>query len=62
MAFVAELAYPAVLKPGFQTITHKTVVGGVQLNLLDIEAVRPAIARSSSPYTRRATAPSTFWA
>ena len=40
VAFVAELAYPAVLKLHSQTITHKTVVGGVQLNLLDAEAVR----------------------
>src|SRR5271157_3698804 len=40
IALVAELAYPAVLKLHSQTITHKTVVGGVQLNLLDAEAVR----------------------
>ena len=40
VALVAELAYPAVLKLHSQTITHKTVVGGVQLNLLDAEAVR----------------------
>ena len=40
VALVAELAYPAVLKLHSQTITHKSVVGGVQLNLLDAEAVR----------------------
>src|SRR5271165_5050310 len=40
VALVAELAYPAVLKLYSRTITHKTAVGGVQLNLLDAEAVR----------------------
>jgi acetyltransferase len=39
----AELAgYPAVLKLYSQTITHKTDVGGVQLNLEDEGAVRQA--------------------
>ena len=42
VALVAELAYPAVLKLHSQTITHKTDVGGVKLNLFDAEAVRRA--------------------
>jgi acetyltransferase len=34
------IGYPVVLKLWSQTITHKTDVGGVQLNLTDEEAVR----------------------
>lgn len=37
-----ELGYPVVLKLHSETITHKVDVGGVQLNLLDPEAVRRA--------------------
>jgi acetyltransferase len=37
-----EIGYPAVLKLYSETITHKTDVGGVQLNLRDAEAVRGA--------------------
>ncbi|MEA5618647.1 bifunctional acetate--CoA ligase family protein/GNAT family N-acetyltransferase [Cronbergia sp. UHCC 0137] len=36
------MGYPVVLKVYSQTITHKTDVGGVQLNLRDHEAVRMA--------------------
>jgi acetyltransferase len=36
------IGYPVVLKLFSQTITHKTDVGGVQLNLVDAEAVRRA--------------------
>ena len=42
VALAAELGYPVVLKLHSQTITHKTDVGGVQLNLTDAEAVRRA--------------------
>lgn len=35
-----QLGYPVVLKLLSNTITHKTDVGGVQLNLTDAEAVR----------------------
>ncbi|MFS0513718.1 bifunctional acetate--CoA ligase family protein/GNAT family N-acetyltransferase [Nostoc sp. UIC 10607] len=45
------IGYPVVLKLFSQTITHKTDVGGVQLNLKDAEAVRhayKAIAESVS--------------
>ncbi len=37
-----QIGYPVVLKLHSETITHKTDVGGVQLNLLDSEAVRRA--------------------
>jgi acetyltransferase len=37
-----KLGYPVVLKLFSETITHKTDVGGVQLNLRDAEAVRTA--------------------
>lgn len=36
------IGYPVVLKLHSETITHKTDVGGVQLNLADAEAVRNA--------------------
>jgi acetyltransferase len=36
------IAYPVVLKLLSETITHKTDVGGVQLNLADAQAVRRA--------------------
>ena len=37
-----ELGYPVVLKLHSETVTHKTDVGGVQLNLKDEQAVRSA--------------------
>lgn len=37
-----EIGYPVVLKIHSETITHKTDVGGVQLNLADAEAVKNA--------------------
>jgi acetyltransferase len=37
-----EIGYPVVLKLYSETITHKTDVGGVQLNLRDAQAVRGA--------------------
>jgi acetyltransferase len=42
VARAEEIGYPVVLKLHSETITHKTDVGGVQLNLLDAEAVRKA--------------------
>ena len=42
VALAAELGYPMVLKLYSQTITHKTDVGGVELNLSNAEAVRHA--------------------
>ncbi|MDX2159810.1 MAG: bifunctional acetate--CoA ligase family protein/GNAT family N-acetyltransferase [bacterium] len=38
----AQIGYPVVLKLNSETITHKTDVGGVQLNLRDESAVRSA--------------------
>lgn len=38
----AAIGYPVVLKLHSETITHKTDVGGVQLNLAEAEAVRKA--------------------
>ena len=38
----AELGFPVVLKLHSETVTHKTDVGGVQLNLADDAAVRRA--------------------
>jgi acetyltransferase len=37
-----EIGYPVVLKLHSETITHKTDVGGVQLNLADAQSVRTA--------------------
>ncbi|MBK9171322.1 MAG: bifunctional acetate--CoA ligase family protein/GNAT family N-acetyltransferase [Bryobacterales bacterium] len=42
VAVSARIGYPVVLKLYSETITHKTDVGGVQLNLLDETAVRAA--------------------
>ena len=39
-----ELGYPVVLKLHSETLTHKTDVGGVKLNLADPQAVREAFA------------------
>ena len=39
VAIAAEIGYPVVLKLHSETITHKTDVGGVHLNLNDAEAV-----------------------
>ena len=51
-----------MLKLYSETITHKTDVGGVQLNLVDAAAVATVpIARSSSRYASR-SAPSISWA
>jgi acetyltransferase len=40
-----EIGYPVVLKLWSETITHKTDVGGVQLNLADADDVRAAYGR-----------------
>ena len=42
VAAADQVGYPVVLKLHSETITHKTDVGGVQLNLADAEAVRHA--------------------
>src|SRR5713226_27606 len=42
--FAGEIGYPVVVKLNSETVTHKTDVGGVQLNLADETAVRRAWA------------------
>jgi acetyltransferase len=42
-----EIGFPVVLKLFSETITHKTDVGGVQLNLKDAEAVGAAYRRTN---------------
>jgi acetyltransferase len=51
-----QMGYPVVLKLHSETITHKTDVGGVQLNLLDAEAVRRAYERIETSVRERAGA------
>ncbi|NJC96344.1 MAG: bifunctional acetate--CoA ligase family protein/GNAT family N-acetyltransferase [Anaerolineae bacterium] len=50
------MGYPVVLKLHSETITHKTDVGGVQLNLADTEAVRGAFENIKRSVTDKATA------
>ena len=57
MQAAEEIGYPVVLKLYSLTITHKTDVGGVQLNLRDADAVeRPS--RPSSSRSPKRPAPS----
>jgi acetyltransferase len=49
-----EIGYPVVLKLFSETITHKTDVGGVQLNLKDAEAVKAAYRRIESAVKEKA--------
>ena len=48
-----EIGYPVVLKIYSETITHKTDVGGVQLNLGDAEAVDRAFKAIQSSVTAK---------
>ncbi len=48
----ARSAIPVVLKLYSETITHKTDVGGVQLNLKDADAVRAAFDEIEPPVAR----------
>jgi acetyltransferase len=50
------IGYPAVLKLHSKTITHKTDVGGVKLNLLDEDAVRYAYREIHRSVSTRASA------
>ena len=45
VAAAEAIGFPVVLKLHSQTITHKTDVGGVQLNLTGAEAVRARLSR-----------------
>jgi acetyltransferase len=51
-----RIGYPVVLKIFSETITHKTDVGGVQLNLADREAVQRAWRRIQTSVTEKAGA------
>ena len=50
----SEIGYPVVLKLYSETITHKTDVGGVQLNLRDADAVRERFRRFEASVTEKA--------
>src|SRR5262249_8106236 len=50
-----EIGYPAVLKLLSETITHKTDVGGGQLNLLDAGGVRKASRRVQANVAQEAS-------
>jgi acetyltransferase len=56
VAAAAEVGYPVVLKLHSETITHKTDVGGVKLNLETPEAVRAAFEQIQAAVTERAGA------
>ncbi len=51
----AKIGYPVVLKLHSETITHKTDVGGVQLNLANAAAVRRAFGVIESSIARLTT-------
>ena len=50
-----SMGYPVVLKLYSETITHKTDVGGVQLNLKDAEAVEWAYSTIQDAVSRKAS-------
>ena len=50
----SEIGYPVVLKVFSETITHKTDVGGVKLNLQDEQSVRSAFRGIKSSITEKA--------
>ncbi|MCC6805676.1 MAG: GNAT family N-acetyltransferase, partial [Anaerolineae bacterium] len=56
VAAAEKIGYPVVLKLNSRTITHKTDVGGVQLNLQDADAVRAAFGRIERAVSERAGA------
>ena len=51
-----QVGYPVVLKLHSETITHKTDVGGVQLNLVDAAAVKATYERIRTSVTEKAGA------
>jgi acetyltransferase len=59
VAAAEAIGYPVVLKLHSRTITHKTDVGGVQLNLADADAVRRAF-RSIDESVRERAGPGHF--
>ncbi len=54
VAAADRIGYPVVLKLHSETITHKTDVGGVQLNLRDADAVRRAFESIQSSVEEKA--------
>ncbi|MGA8491181.1 MAG: bifunctional acetate--CoA ligase family protein/GNAT family N-acetyltransferase [Terriglobales bacterium] len=52
-AVAAKIGFPVVVKLHSETITHKSEVGGVKLNLADAEAVRQAYNAIESSVTKR---------
>jgi len=50
----SKIGYPVVLKLFSETITHKTDVGGVQLNLQDADGVRAAFQRIKNSVQEKA--------
>lgn len=56
VAQAEALGYPTVLKLHSETITHKTDVGGVKLNLADADAVRTAFTSIQESVTAKAGA------
>jgi acetyltransferase len=57
LAQARELGYPVVLKIHSEIITHKSDVGGVQLNLMDEQQVREAFASIRTLVVAKAGAP-----
>ncbi len=55
-SIASETGFPVVLKLHSETITHKTDVGGVRLNLPDVEAVRVAYREIQQTVAERAGA------
>lgn len=53
VAAADEYGYPVVLKLNSETITHKTDVGGVQLNLQDADAVKGAFEKIKASVTEK---------
>ena len=51
-----EIGYPVVLKLHSETVTHKTDVGGVLLDLADADAVRQAFASIQKSVAEKASA------
>jgi acetyltransferase len=56
VAAAEQMGYPVVLKLHSETITHKTDVGGVKLNLTSAEAVREAFRAIQTAVTQKASA------
>ncbi len=56
VAHAERMGYPVVLKLHSETITHKTDVGGVQLDLATPEAVRGAFAKIQAALEQRGAA------